>query len=168
MPKLAPKLAQNPWFFTGAPTLPRTKLKYLGESQITRLRKAHKKTAFSMAAVLRFCRLNVSQILEQFKKSDTPRLIIRINCISKKKHIPLNHYQLYLPKKNRTTEQRNMIQAAAPAAPHGAANDPAPPWRHSRRSSCRSRPLAVPGDLALVVSPDLGILAVFFQKNTTL
>jgi hypothetical protein len=57
-------------FFTGAPTLPRTKLKYLGETN-HQVSEGPPMLHFPWLPSF-VSAFNVSQILEQSKKSDTP------------------------------------------------------------------------------------------------
>ena len=114
--------------------------------------------AFSMAAIVRFCLQRFSNIgtIKKIRHSMIDHLIT-----SQKNTCFFSLSIKYLPKK--TEQQKNgVIQAAAPAAPHGVANDPAPQCRHSRRSS---RPLAMPGDLQRFHQRNSGRKTQHFDDN---
>ena len=137
-----PKLAQNPCF-SRAPPPCRARNSSTWVKQITRFRKAHQccifhgcRRSFLPSTFLKYWNNQKNQTLHDWSS----------NHISRKTHV-FFHYQLsiYPPKKKAEQQKNGVIQAAAPAAPHGVANDPAPQCRHWRRSS---RPLAMPGDLA--------------------
>ena len=137
-----PKLAQNPCF-SRAPPPCRARNSSTWVKQITRFRKAHQ------CCIFHGCRRSFlpSTFLKYWNNQKIRHSMIDHLITSQEKHMFFSLSIKYLPPPKKKAEQQKngVIQAAAPAAPHGVANDPAPQCRHWRRSS---RPLAMPGDLA--------------------